>query len=322
MTVQAPSISIIVPCYNAEKFLRATLESALGQTRPPMEIIVIDDGSTDGSAAIAESFGPPVRVIRQANQGESVARNRGIAEAQGDYLFFLDADDLLDARSLEVLTTAVAGRPGAVAIMGCTWFYDDPSTPYATRVPPQSRFFPEIIQSNLNPIHCWLVPKELINQVGGFRGNLIWFEDWDMWCRVGLTGAPLIRVEHFGAHYRRHPAAQLATTKKADLARGHASLLERLCAEMLQRPDLLETCGLDLFWCAWTGIHRARKLGVSWTELEPLAAQLSDLSRKGPLSVRQLRFARVIRCVGVRTAETARTAVDWFKGGTLSSVTG
>ena len=89
-----PSISVVIPCCNAAAFLRATIASILGQTQSVLEVIVVDDGSTDDSASIAESFGPPVRVIRQPNQGESAARNRGIEAAVGEWVAFLDADDL------------------------------------------------------------------------------------------------------------------------------------------------------------------------------------------------------------------------------------
>src|SRR6187397_1072894 len=98
------TISIITPCYNGSRYIRETLQSALAQTHPPLEVIVIDDGSTDDSAALAENAGPPVRVIRQTNQGESVARNRGIAEARGSHVLFLDADDMLEPESLSRLT--------------------------------------------------------------------------------------------------------------------------------------------------------------------------------------------------------------------------
>jgi glycosyltransferase involved in cell wall biosynthesis len=110
------SVSIITPCYNGSPYLRDTIASALGQTRPPLEVIVIDDGSTDDSAAIAESFGSPVRVIRQTNQGESVARNRGIAEARGSHLLFLDADDLIAPEAL-----AADPRPGHPASGVLPW---------------------------------------------------------------------------------------------------------------------------------------------------------------------------------------------------------
>src|SRR5262245_58858321 len=139
------NISVIIPCYNGSSYIGSTLESALGQTRPPLEVIVIDDGSTDDSAAIAGSFGPCVRVIRQANQGESTARNVGIAQASGDYLVFLDADDLLDRSALEVQSRAVFGRPGAVALMGVAYFDQDPSRPLRVQLPQADRFFPQII---------------------------------------------------------------------------------------------------------------------------------------------------------------------------------
>lgn len=96
-----PTVSVVIPCYNGAKFLRETLDSVLSQTYPVLEVLVIDDGSTDDSAAIAESYGSPIRVIRQPNQGESVARNRGIDEAKGDWIAFLDADDLWEPVKIE-----------------------------------------------------------------------------------------------------------------------------------------------------------------------------------------------------------------------------
>ncbi|QDT39894.1 glycosyltransferase family 2 protein [Stratiformator vulcanicus] len=89
-----PSVSVIIPCFNAAPFLGEAIRSALDQSLPPVEVIVVDDGSTDDSAEIAQSFGPPVRVLRQENHGESVARNRGIDEAAGDWVALLDADDV------------------------------------------------------------------------------------------------------------------------------------------------------------------------------------------------------------------------------------
>jgi glycosyltransferase involved in cell wall biosynthesis len=88
-----PTVSAVIPCYNAAPFLRETIDSVLNQTCPALEVIVVDDGSTDNSAAIAQSYGGPVCVIRQENQGESVARNRGMDEARGDWVALLDADD-------------------------------------------------------------------------------------------------------------------------------------------------------------------------------------------------------------------------------------
>ncbi|MBA2380383.1 MAG: glycosyltransferase family 2 protein, partial [Blastocatellia bacterium] len=94
-------VSVVIPCYNAAPFIRDTIDSVLCQTRPVDEVIVIDDGSVDGSADIAESFGGPVRVIRQSNRGEGGARNRGIREGKGEVIAFLDADDLWSSKKIE-----------------------------------------------------------------------------------------------------------------------------------------------------------------------------------------------------------------------------
>lgn len=109
-----PTISVVIPCYNGARFLRETLESVRAQTYPVLEVLVVDDGSTDDSAAIAESYGGPVRVLRQRNQGESVARNRGLDEAQGAWVAFLDADDLWKPEKLE--WQLAAATPEVIAV--------------------------------------------------------------------------------------------------------------------------------------------------------------------------------------------------------------
>ena len=106
-----PSVSVVIPCYNAAAFLPETLASVRRQSRPPLEVIVVDDGSTDTSAEIAAAFGPPVRVIRQENQGESVARNRGIEQARGDWIAFLDADDVWTPDRLARHAAVIADLP-------------------------------------------------------------------------------------------------------------------------------------------------------------------------------------------------------------------
>jgi glycosyltransferase involved in cell wall biosynthesis len=118
--IKASDISVVVPVFNGAPFLAGALASVATQGCRPREVIVIDDGSTDGSHAIAEAWGPPMRVFRQANAGPAAARNRGIEQATGRYLAFLDADDLWPrdklARQLAVLET----RPELDMILGLT----------------------------------------------------------------------------------------------------------------------------------------------------------------------------------------------------------
>jgi glycosyltransferase involved in cell wall biosynthesis len=298
------SVSVVTPCYNGARYLADTLRSAVGQSRPPLEVIVVDDGSTDDSAAIAESFGPPVRVIRQENRGESAARNRALAEARGTHVLFLDADDLIEPRALAHLAAAVEGRPGAVALMGCGWFTEDPARPHTVKALSYRQFFPDIIESNLGPPNCWLAPLDVVREAGGFAEDMRWFEDWDLWWRVGLGASALVWVPFAGAKYRQHALSQLATTKPADRAGGHAVLMTRMARAFLARPALLEAHGEPLFWSAWTAAVRAREAGVTWSDLSPLTAAIRDVARCGPAGVRASRSARVFRWLGVRAGLT------------------
>ena len=195
------AVSIIMPCHNGAPFLRETLQSALNQTHAPLEVIVVDDGSTDDSTAIAESFGPPVRVIRQRNLGESVAQNVGIAAAWGDYLVFLDADDLLAPATLETQIEQLRDGVRGVTCAGHAAFTDDPRKPIRITMAPLHGWLPEIIHQNLGPPGCWMVSKEVILQAGCFHAPMRYFEDWDLWWRVALTGTTYVPVPMVGFLY-------------------------------------------------------------------------------------------------------------------------
>jgi GT2 family glycosyltransferase len=274
----------------------------LNQTYPPLEIIVVDDGSTDNSAEIAESFGPPVRVFRQENRGESVARNVAIREARGDYIALLDADDLLHPESHQRLTEAVRDAPGGVACMGCSSFTTNHEEPHSVTFPSTDAFFPGILRGNFGAPHCWLAPKTAIDAAGGFCNELTYFEDWDLWWRVGLTGAKFVPVEFAGALYRQHPDSQMATAKQSDRSLGHAVIKQRMGAALLEHTDLLAEHGDTLFWVCWSALNQARSEGVAWSELRPLCNVIAEIVRKGPKSVRQNRTARIVSQVGIRWA--------------------
>jgi len=114
LSSKSEAVSVVIPCYNAAAFLGEALDSVFAQTHAPAEVIVVDDGSTDQSAAIAESYGPPLRLIRQENQKEGKTRNRGIDESRGAWIAFLDADDVWRPNKLEKQLQAVA--PDVVAV--------------------------------------------------------------------------------------------------------------------------------------------------------------------------------------------------------------
>lgn len=114
----APTISVIIPVYNAEPWLAETIESVLGQTRPPQQVIVVDDGSTDQSATVARRYARYIQLEQQPNTGCAHARNRGVALAQGDLLAFLDADDCWLPEKLALQLAAFAEAPTIEAVFG------------------------------------------------------------------------------------------------------------------------------------------------------------------------------------------------------------
>ena len=303
------TVTIVTACFNGASFLPTMIASVLAQTRPPLELIVIDDGSTDDSAAVVQSYGSVVRLLQQPNQGESVARNRGLAEARGSHVLFLDCDDLIAPESIARMSDALTGRPSAVGVMGCCWFEQDPAQPYDTNLVAETAFFPSVIESNLAPLHCWMAPIDLVRQAGGFYGDLVWFEDWDLWWRVGLLGVDVVPVDYFGALYRRHQKSQLATTKIADRTWGHACLMERMAAALLDRPDLLDKYGERLFWASWTALVRARRAGVAWDRLTALSDHLRELTRRIPSRSRP-RTARAVSLLGPRLVSVFARGVD------------
>jgi len=106
-----PLVSCIVPVYNGEQYLAEALDSILAQTHRPVEVIVVDDGSTDGTARVAAGYGETVRYLRQENAGSAAARNRGLAEAHGELVGFLDADDLWHPDKLDRQVARFAAHP-------------------------------------------------------------------------------------------------------------------------------------------------------------------------------------------------------------------
>ena len=122
-TGPAPSISVVVATYQAERWIGEALDSILGQTRAPDEVVVVDDGSTDGTAAILEAYGDRIRVVRQPNAGYPTAMNRAIRESHGSYVAPCGADDIWEPRKLEWQAEALVADPGLDVLFGHAVFF-------------------------------------------------------------------------------------------------------------------------------------------------------------------------------------------------------
>ena len=196
---RAPAITIIVTTYNYGRFLAEAIESALAQTHPPLEVIVVDDGSTDDSVAIAARY--PIRLIHQENSGVACARNRGARAAKGELLVFLDADDVLEPTYLARCCEALARAPSHVAYAYTQMRLFGTEEGVFTSYP----FTAEKLRiGNYVPVSA-LVRRACFDAVGGFDPSWsLGYEDYELWVRLLDAGWHGVFVEAPLLRYRRH----------------------------------------------------------------------------------------------------------------------
>jgi len=210
-----PLVSILIPAYNAEKWLAYTLQSAVAQTWQRKEIIVVDDGSQDQTAATARRFASKkVAVVSTENQGSSGARNHALGLSQGDYIQWLDADDLLASDKIERQLAAIRESDDRQILLSAPWAYFNYRTRYA-------RFIPNSLWNDLSPVEwllrkmsenlhmqtaTWLASRELIQAAGPWDRRLQSDDDGEYFCRVLLASKGTRFVPEARVFYRRTPS--------------------------------------------------------------------------------------------------------------------
>lgn len=198
----ATLVSVIIPTYNSGTFLAAAINSVLDQSYQPVEIIVIDDGSTDDSAAIAQQCGPTIQLVKQPNAGPAAARNHGVALAQGEWLAFLDADDWWHPQKLEKQMMRFAQQPalGYVLCHMYTHVEADTVWPIALNQAQYQNEPPCFLPSAL------VVRRAIFQQVGAFDQRYRYSDDADWLLRAKDANIPLAVVPEPLVYKRIHHA--------------------------------------------------------------------------------------------------------------------
>ncbi|MEY3294793.1 MAG: hypothetical protein RLZZ451_841 [Pseudomonadota bacterium] len=213
-------VSVVIPTYNFERYIAQTLASVLCQTHRDFEVVVVDDGSRDGTCAAVSAIAsadPRVRLVTQANQGVCVARNRGFAESTGDFLCFLDHDDVWAPWKLAEQLAAFRREPraGLVYTSFKEWFgrdgaFSDPAselTPLEATPLVDPAFSGWVYHQFL--LDCWaltstaMIRREALERCGGFDPTLPYSEDWDLWLRLSVE-VPFVKLDAVSTLYRQH----------------------------------------------------------------------------------------------------------------------
>ena len=308
----SPLVSVIMPSFNAERWIGESIESVLGQSWRNLQLIIVDDGSTDGSVDVAGRYvGDRVMLVRQRNLGASIARNAGLAVARGDYIQYLDADDLLDARKIELQIEALKSAPGKVAT--CSWGR------FVERFE-DTRFEPTGLWQDLGaidflveayatmqfmPNHAWLVPRATADRAGGWSPMRARNDDAEYFAKVVLASDGVRFVSAARAYYRSGHSG-LSASQDRDALEGYLWTLEQIAQHVLGAEDSARTrsalaASFDLFV---TSVERTTPdlAGIAERRVSELGGSRFSAVNDGP-------WMRLLsRLIGRSNAREARRA--------------
>ncbi|HNF88001.1 MAG TPA: glycosyltransferase [Thiobacillaceae bacterium] len=213
-----PSVSVVIPTYNCEAYISETLGSVLAQTFRDLEILVVDDGSRDRTREIVAAYGPPVRLLTQENARVCAARNRGLSEARGRFVCFMDHDDYWFPDKLARQVAALEAHPEAgVVFANFLLWHPDAQGVYPVPASFDLDAYPEGIEPDFSGwiyhqflLDCWMLTStamfraEVLQRCGAFDVALPYSEDWDLWLRLSRE-YPFIKLSRPNTLYRQHP---------------------------------------------------------------------------------------------------------------------
>ena len=246
--MNSPLVSIIVPCFNAARWLSTALDAILAQTYRPIEIIAVDDGSTDSTSSILVDYQSRhpliIHLLSQANKGQSAAANRGLAHAKGEFIKFFDADDWLAPSAVTAQVTMLISRPKHLAYGQWGRFFTTPA---------EAQFIPHPgwhdsdapidwvceTWADAEPMYqcgLWLIPRPILEKSGGWNERLSLINDFEFFTRLVLASDGIVHTPEARLYYRSGIQGSLSA-RKSRLAWESACLSTHLACEHLLSRD-------------------------------------------------------------------------------------
>ena len=239
-----PTVSVIVPCYNHGHFIAQTLESLQRQTERSWEAIVVDDDSTDDTAGIVAALAavdPRIRYVYRPHRGLSAARNFGLGLARGQYMQFLDADDLIEHEKLAHQVAVLAQHRDVGIVYGAARYFDasQPTTlrlnrycdePWMPCVSGTHEVLVALLEGNIMVVQAPLTRRQVLEKQGGFDESLPALEDWDLWLRCAIAGTAFLYTEQPGTRSLVRVNTASLSHNNAAMTAGAAKIRNKLAA--------------------------------------------------------------------------------------------
>lgn len=319
-----PLVSILIPAYNAEKWIADTVRSALAQTWPRKEIIIVDDGSKDQTAEVAGRFSSKeVAVISKVNEGAAKTRNHALRLSQGDYIQWLDADDLLEQHKIERQLDALQRLEGQRILASSSWGYFN----YRPR---RTRFVPTSLWQDLSPVEwlirkmgqnlhmqtaTWLTSRELAEAAGPWDTRLLSDDDGEYFCRVLLASQGTHFVPGAQVFYRITPSNRLSRIGTSDKKKDALLVSMKLHVQYLRSLEDSERVRKAClsYMQTWLEHFYPDRMDV-FAQLQAMAAELH-----GHLETPTLRrkYAWLKPLLGAKVARWAQTALPEKKASVI-----
>lgn len=280
MSHETPLVSVVIPTYNRSALVQLALDSVLAQTFTSLEIIVVDDGSTDGTGSALARYGRQICYIPQENQGESVARNHGIKCARGEYIAFLDSDDLWHPTKLARQLVSLRENP-SVGLVFCQATKIDadgrvlPGPALGAESSDMPLTFENLCRRNLFAPSTVVMRRTLLDAVGGFDPAIQYGEDWDLWLRSVLV-AQMQGIPEPLASIRLHRGGQWRFPRPDKVQRVLTDHLRLLNGAFARWPDRSPSAQTLRAQCLAREYGNAAIANYAWEESELATAQLQE----------------------------------------------
>lgn len=290
-----PLVSVIMPAYNVEPYIGDAIRSTLAQTFTDFELIVVDDGSKDGTAEVVKELARQdrrVSLVQQANRGLAGARNSAMRAARGEYFALLDSDDMWDPQYLEAQLALLDARPAVDIVTGNGWYLGGPRHGQVARPYPDPRRDPElasIIGDEWSVFIMSVFRRRVYTEIGPFDESMRSNEDYDFWLRAALAGLIFARNDRPLGHYRVRTDSLSASNVR--MLRGILCVYTKLKAQIAGRPHELQILQRQISRFEGELLAAEARLAIEIADFDAAQAYLAALhQRRGGASLRFAHF--------------------------------